>query len=44
MLHEGAKMVQSELGGSVPGTAKELKGLPGIGPYTAGMYGSPCQN
>lgn len=36
MLHEGAKRVQSEHGGSLPGTAKELKDLPGIGPYTAG--------
>lgn len=43
MLHEGAKIVQSELGGSVPGTVKELKGLPGIGPYTAGIDGSPAK-
>lgn len=36
MLHEGAKKVQSDYGGSLPGTAKDLKDLPGIGPYTAG--------
>lgn len=39
MLHEGAKKVQTDYGGSLPRTAKELKDLPGIGPYTAG---SPC--
>lgn len=36
MLHEGAKKVMSDHSGSLPTTAKELKGLPGIGPYTAG--------
>lgn len=41
MLHEGAKKVQSEYGGSLPGTAKELKELPGIGPYTAGAAFTP---
>ena len=47
MLHEGARKVQSDHGGSVPRTAKALKELPGIGPYTAGgcsFYAthSPC--
>lgn len=36
MLHEGAKKIQSDYGGSLPSTAEELKALPGIGPYTAG--------
>lgn len=36
MLHEGAKKVVADYGGSLPSTAKELKDLPGIGPYTAG--------
>lgn len=40
MLHEGAKKVQADHGGSLPGTAKELKELPGIGPYTAGAAGA----
>ena len=36
MLHEGARKVLSDYGGSLPSTAKCLKELPGIGPYTAG--------
>lgn len=36
MLHEGAKKVLSEHGGSLPRSAKELLKIPGIGPYTAG--------
>ncbi|CAM9656730.1 unnamed protein product, partial [Hapterophycus canaliculatus] len=36
MLHLGAKKVMADHGGSLPSTAKELKDLPGIGPYTAG--------
>lgn len=36
MLHEGAKKVVLDHSGCLPGTAKELKDLPGIGPYTAG--------
>lgn len=37
MLHEGAKKVVSDHSGCLPGTARELKDLPGIGPYTAGV-------
>lgn len=37
MLHEGAKKVISEHGGSLPRSAKELLKIPGIGPYTAGI-------
>ncbi|CAN0438824.1 unnamed protein product [Ectocarpus sp. 12 AP-2014] len=40
MLHEGAKKVVSDHSGCLPGTAKELKDLPGIGPYTAGAVAS----
>ncbi|CAM9855582.1 unnamed protein product [Ectocarpus fasciculatus] len=40
MLHEGAKKVVSDHNGCLPGTAKELKDLPGIGPYTAGAVAS----
>lgn len=36
MLHEGAKKVVEVHGGCLPSTAKELKEIPGIGPYTAG--------
>lgn len=41
MLHEGAKKVMADYGGSLPRTAKELKELPGIGPYTAGATDRP---
>ena len=37
MLHLGAQKVLADYGGSLPRTAKELKDLPGIGPYTAGV-------
>ncbi|CAM9722567.1 unnamed protein product, partial [Laminaria digitata] len=40
MLHEGARKVQADHRGSVPSTAKALKELPGIGPYTAGAVAS----
>lgn len=34
-LHNCAQVVAVEFDGNVPTTAKELEGLPGIGPYTA---------
>jgi A/G-specific adenine glycosylase len=34
-LHAGARAVVERFGGSFPGSAAELLGLPGIGPYTA---------
>jgi A/G-specific adenine glycosylase len=40
LLHEGAKYVVEELGGELPETAKELRALPGVGPYTAGAIAS----
>lgn len=36
MLHEMAKRIMKEYAGTFPKTYKELKGLPGVGPYTAG--------
>lgn len=36
MLHQAAKAVVEEYGGTFPKTAVELEKLPGIGPYTAG--------
>lgn len=36
LLHECAKMIVSEYGGTWPREYDELKKLPGIGPYTAG--------
>ena len=35
-LHAAAKIVAQEMGGKFPGTAEELRVLPGIGGYTAG--------
>jgi A/G-specific adenine glycosylase len=35
-LHAAAKIVAKEMGGKFPGTAEELRALPGIGGYTAG--------
>lgn len=40
MLHRGAQFVQNELGGRLPGTAVELRRLPGIGEYTAAAIAS----
>lgn len=40
MLHRGAQFVQTELGGHLPGTAAELRRLPGIGEYTAAAIAS----
>ncbi len=39
-LHKAARIVQSEMGGKLPKTAKALQQLPGIGPYTAGAIAS----
>ena len=46
MLHKAAKFVAQNLSGSMPGTAEELRALPGIGAYTAAAiasiaYGEP---
>eukprot|EP00903_Cladosiphon_okamuranus_P013359 g12451.t1 len=40
MLHLGAQKVLADHGGSLPRTARELRDLPGIGPYTAGAVAS----
>jgi A/G-specific adenine glycosylase len=47
MLHQAAKVVQSELGGAIPRTAEGLRKLPGVGRYTASAiasiaYSEPC--
>ena len=39
-LHRAAQVVASEHGGTVPRTVKELRALPGIGPYTAAAVAS----
>ena len=39
-LHRAAKLVIEEHGGRVPASAKELRTLPGVGPYTAGAVAS----
>ena len=39
-LHRGAAEVVAHHGGKVPGSAAELRGLPGIGPYTAAAIAS----
>ena len=39
-LWNGAKVVREKLGGDLPGTASELRGLPGVGEYTAGAVAS----
>ncbi|MEM1348559.1 MAG: A/G-specific adenine glycosylase [Myxococcota bacterium] len=39
-LHRGAQYVVEELGGEIPQTAKQLRALPGVGPYTAGAIAS----
>ena len=35
-LHDAARRVVSEFGGRVPSDLRELRSLPGVGPYTAG--------
>ncbi|MFH0985809.1 MAG: A/G-specific adenine glycosylase [Candidatus Omnitrophota bacterium] len=44
MFHQAAIYVQKELQGKLPGSAKELKELPGIGRYTAGAIASIAWN
>jgi len=39
-LWNGAKVVREKLGGDLPGTASELRDLPGVGEYTAGAVAS----
>ncbi len=39
-LHRGARQVMAEHGGELPHTAAELRGIAGIGPYTAGAIAS----
>ncbi|MBI3205460.1 MAG: A/G-specific adenine glycosylase [Myxococcales bacterium] len=39
-LLEGARMVERELGGRIPGDVATLRRLPGVGPYTAGAIAS----
>lgn len=39
-LHGAARMVRERHGGRLPGTPDELRGLPGIGEYTAGAVAS----
>lgn len=40
LLHEGARFVARELGGSLPSDADALRAVPGIGRYTAGAIAS----
>ena len=39
-LHRAALMLRDRMGGELPGTASALRGLPGIGEYTAGAVAS----
>ena len=39
-LHRGAKQVAADWGGELPRTAAQLRGIAGIGPYTAGAIAS----
>ncbi len=41
-LHKAAEQVMEEHGGELPGTAKELVKLPGIGAYTSSAIASIC--
>lgn len=40
MLYRGAQFVERELAGEIPGTAAELRTLPGVGEYTAAAIAS----
>lgn len=40
LLHGAAKAIITEFGGEIPGTAEELRRLPGVGRYTAGAIAS----
>ncbi|HYE23402.1 MAG TPA: A/G-specific adenine glycosylase [Candidatus Paceibacterota bacterium] len=44
MLHEAARTVVTEYGGSFPKTAVALERLPGVGPYTAGAVAAFAYN
>ncbi len=39
-LHEAAKVIVERHGGRIPSDAETLRGLPGVGPYTAGAVAS----
>ena len=39
-LHQGARVVRERLGGSLPDSYEGLRGLPGVGDYTAGAVAS----
>ena len=39
-LHKAAVMIMEQYGGEMPGTARELERLPGIGPYSAAAIAS----
>lgn len=39
-LQKAAQIIMEDYGGHVPSTVKELRSLPGIGPYTAGAIAS----
>lgn len=39
-LHRAAQTVVADFGGLFPATVEELRGLPGVGPYTAGAIAS----
>lgn len=39
-LHDAARVVRDVHGGAVPDTVEELRGLPGVGAYTAGAIAS----
>ena len=43
-LHRAAQEIVTRFGGRIPGTADELKSLPGIGRYTAGAIASIAFN
>ena len=43
-LHQAAKIVTNRRGGRLPGSAEELRRLPGIGRYTAGAIASIAFN
>ncbi len=40
LLHEAARVVRDRMGGELPAEARDLRALPGIGPYTAGAVAS----
>ncbi|KEG13071.1 A/G-specific adenine glycosylase [Trypanosoma grayi] len=42
LLKKGAEYVTHRFGGNLPGTAAQLREIPGIGPYTAAAVASIC--